>query len=63
MDANPNQFGEYMGLDVLDGTAYVAWMDSRHYYPANSLADAEKENIGFATVTFEAAVEPFIFAD
>ena len=60
--ANPNQFGEYMGLDVLDGTAYVAWMDSRHYYPA-STSEAEKENIGFATVTFEAVVDPFIFAD
>jgi len=60
--ANLNQFGEYMGLDVLAGTAYVAWMDSRHYYPA-STSEPEKENIGFATVTFEAVVEPFIFAD
>ncbi len=58
---NPNQFGEYMGLDVLDGTAYVAWMDSRHFYPSNT-TDSEKENIGFAAVTFSTADSP-IFAD
>jgi hypothetical protein len=58
---NPNQFGEYMGLDVLNGTAYVAWMDSRHYFPSNT-TEAEKENIGFATVTFTQAAPP-LFAD
>lgn len=58
---NPNQFGEYMGLDVLNGTAYIAWMDSRHYFPSNS-GESEKENIGFATVVF-ADPEPPLFAD
>jgi hypothetical protein len=59
--ANLNQYGEYLGLDVLDGTAYVAWMDSRHYYPTGT-SEPEKENVGFATVTFE-VLEPLIFAD
>jgi len=58
---NPNQFGEYMGLDVLNGTAYIAWMDSRQYFPSDS-GDGEKENIGFATVVFAVADTP-LFAD
>lgn len=50
---NPNQYGEYMGLDVHQGTAYVAWSDTRQYFPDGSQDAAnEQENIGFAKVTF-----------
>ncbi len=48
---NPNQYGEYLGLDVKNGKAYIAWTDSRHFYPGSS-TDAQKENIGFAVVDF-----------
>src|SRR6185436_10374593 len=27
---NPNQYGEYLGLDVKSGKAYMAWVDTRH---------------------------------
>ena len=60
-DRNPNQYGEYMGLDVLNGTAYIAWMDSRHYFPSNA-GESEKENIGFAKVVFGPPETP-LFAD
>jgi len=50
---NPNQYGEYMGLDVKGGKAYIAWTDSRHFYPGSS-TDPEKENVGFAVVDFGA---------
>ena len=33
---NPNQYGEYMGLDVHAGKAYLAWADTRHYFPGSS---------------------------
>ncbi|MCP4662429.1 MAG: exo-alpha-sialidase, partial [bacterium] len=46
---NPNQYGEYMGLDVLDGTAYVAWTDSRHYFPSFT-TESQDENVGFVKV-------------
>ncbi len=50
-NANPNQFGDYMGLDVVDGTAYVAWTDSRHYFPDDGAPSAiQVENVGFAKV-------------
>ncbi len=61
-NANPNQYGEYMGLDVVDGTAYLAWCDSRHFFPG-STSEAQKENVGFAKVTFGAAPETPLFAD
>ncbi|HEV8582661.1 MAG TPA: proprotein convertase P-domain-containing protein [Thermoanaerobaculia bacterium] len=48
---NPNQYGEYMGLDVKEGKAYLAWVDSRHFYPGSS-TNAQKENVGFAVVDF-----------
>lgn len=48
---NPNQYGEYMGLDVLNGKAYLAWSDTRHYFPG-STTNAQKDNLGFAVVTF-----------
>lgn len=60
-NANPNQFGEYMGLDVAGGVAYVGWMDSRQYFPSNP-GDGEMENVGFAKVTFSATDTP-LFAD
>jgi len=60
-NANPNQYGEYMGLDVVDDTAYLAWSDSRHFFP-NSSGDPQKENLGFTAVSFAPAESP-LFAD
>jgi len=54
---NPNQYGEYMGLDVKNGKAYMAWVDTRHFYPGSS-TNAQKENLGFAVVDFGAACVP-----
>ncbi|HEX4952581.1 MAG TPA: fibronectin type III domain-containing protein [Thermoanaerobaculia bacterium] len=54
---NPNQYGEYLGLDVKNGKAYMAWVDSRHFYPGSS-TNAQKENVGFAIVDFGAACTP-----
>jgi subtilisin-like proprotein convertase family protein len=54
---NPNQYGEYMGLDVKNGKAYVAWVDTRHFYPGSS-TNAQKENVGFAVVDFGGACTP-----
>lgn len=48
---NPNQTGEYMGLDVLGGKAYLAWCDTRHYFPG-STTEPQKDNLGFAIVDF-----------
>ncbi len=48
---NPNQYGEYMGLDVKNGKAYLAWVDSRHFFPGSS-TNPQKENVGFAIVDF-----------
>lgn len=48
---NANQFGDYMGIDARNGKAYVAWTDSRHFYPSFQ-TDAQRENIAFAVVTF-----------
>jgi subtilisin-like proprotein convertase family protein len=48
---NPNQYGEYMGLDVKNGKAYLAWVDSRHFFPGSS-TNPQKENVGFAVVDF-----------
>ncbi|HKI00788.1 MAG TPA: hypothetical protein VKK31_02295 [Thermoanaerobaculia bacterium] len=54
-DANParngNQLGDYMGVDARNGKAYVAWTDTRHFFP-DFQTDPQKENIGFAVVTF-----------
>ncbi|HYU34317.1 MAG TPA: proprotein convertase P-domain-containing protein [Thermoanaerobaculia bacterium] len=54
---NPNQYGEYMGLDVKNGKAYMAWVDTRHFYPG-SATNAQKENVGFAVVDFGGACVP-----
>jgi hypothetical protein len=56
-NSNPNQYGEYMGLDVLDGVAYVAWTDSRHFFPGSD-TEPQKENVGFTTVVFCQAEVP-----
>jgi subtilisin-like proprotein convertase family protein len=54
---NPNQYGEYMGLDVKNGKAYMAWVDSRHFYPGSS-TNTQKENVGFAVVDFGSPCVP-----
>lgn len=54
---NPNQYGEYLGLDVLDGQAYVAWTDSRHFFPTNA-GNAQRENVGFSKVELRDCVSP-----
>ncbi|HEX4953813.1 MAG TPA: sialidase family protein [Thermoanaerobaculia bacterium] len=55
---NPNigalQYGEYLGLDVVAGKAYLAWTDSRHFFPGSS-TEPQRENIGFAIVDFSAS--------
>ncbi|MGD2116382.1 MAG: hypothetical protein PVG07_15110, partial [Acidobacteriota bacterium] len=51
-NANPNQYGEYLGLDARDCKAYVAWTDTRHYFPSFS-TESQRENLGFAVVDFE----------
>lgn len=48
---NPNQYGEYMGLDVKNNKAYLAWVDTRGFYPGSS-TNAQKENVGFAVIDF-----------
>ncbi|MEM8963296.1 MAG: sialidase family protein [Acidobacteriota bacterium] len=48
---NPNQAGEYLGLDALGGKAYVSWSDTRMYFP-NFGSDPADENFGFAVVDF-----------
>lgn len=52
-NANPNQYGEYLGLDVHGGRAFVAWTDSRQFHPSFTLEE-QKENIGFVEVRFDA---------
>jgi hypothetical protein len=56
-NGNPNQFGEYMGLDVAGGKAHIAWTDTRHFYPGSS-TNAQKENVGFALIDFGAVGGP-----
>lgn len=48
---NVNQYGDYIGVDARNAKAYIGWTDSRHYYPAFQ-TDPQKENVGFAIVTF-----------
>ncbi len=49
---NPNQYGEYLGLDARNGKAYLAWTDTRHYFP-NQTSESQKENLGFTVVDFD----------
>jgi len=51
-NANPNQYGEYLGLDAQNCKAYLAWTDTRHFYPGSS-TESQAENVGFSTVDFE----------
>jgi hypothetical protein len=51
---NPNQYGEYLGLDAQNCKAYVAWSDTRHYFPSFT-SESQDENVGFAVVDFECA--------
>ena len=58
-NANPNQYGEYLGLDAQNCKAYLAWTDTRHYYPSFS-SESQEENVGFSVVDFECGTnEPF----
>ena len=45
---NPNQYGEYIGLDVKGSKAYVAWTDTRHFFPGFT-TESQKENIAVDT--------------
>lgn len=53
--ANPGasygQNGDHNGLDILNGKAYLAWSDTRHYFPGLT-TEPQKENVGFAVVDF-----------
>jgi len=49
VDFNPNQYGEYIGLDVQGSKAYVAWTDTRHFFPAFT-TESQKENIAADTL-------------
>jgi hypothetical protein len=49
---NPNQYGEYLGLDAGGCKAYLAWTDTRHFYPGFA-TESQAENLGFAVVDFE----------
>jgi hypothetical protein len=51
---NPNQYGEYLGVDAHNGTAWMAWTDTRKYFPSGT-SNTDKEDLGFATITFGAA--------
>lgn len=51
---NGNQYGEYLGLDATQGRAYVAWADTREFWP-NWTDRPEKENLGFARIDFGAS--------
>jgi len=48
---NPNQYGEYLGLDAQNNQAWLAWTDTRHYFPAFG-GNPQLENVGFAAVDF-----------
>jgi len=56
-NANPNQYGEYLGLDAQNCKAYLAWTDTRHFYPGSS-SNSQEENVGFSTVDFECGTGP-----
>lgn len=55
---NPNQYGEYMGVDAHNRVAYMAWSDTRQYYPG-STSNTQKDNVAFANVTFCSAPTGF----
>ncbi|HRC84025.1 MAG TPA: exo-alpha-sialidase [Thermoanaerobaculia bacterium] len=43
---NPNQYGEYLGVDLVGSTLSMAWTDTRHYYP-NFSTESQKENVAY----------------
>jgi len=51
-NANPNQYGEYLGLDAMGCKAYLAWCDTRHYFPSFG-SESQEENVGFSVVDCE----------
>ncbi|MEM6454587.1 MAG: sialidase family protein [Acidobacteriota bacterium] len=53
-NANPNQTGEYLGVDAFNNKVYLAWTDSRHYFPA-STTESQAENVGFTVIDFFSA--------
>lgn len=57
---NPNQYGEYLGLDVKGGKAFVAWTDTRHFFPG-SATNAQRENLGFASVDLNSGPITLVF--
>jgi len=61
-DASGMQTGEYIGLDVHDGTAYVSWTDSREFYPVFAVGNQDA-NVAFGKVEFEASSSSKIFSD
>ena len=56
-NANPNQYGEYLGLDARACKAYVAWTDTRHWFPSFT-SESQEENLAFAVVDFECGAGP-----
>jgi hypothetical protein len=54
---NPNQTGEYLGLDARGGKAYVAWSDTRHFFPSFT-TEPQQENLGFARIDFGVGTPP-----
>ncbi|HEV8581564.1 MAG TPA: fibronectin type III domain-containing protein [Thermoanaerobaculia bacterium] len=56
---NPNQWGEYLGLDTGGGKAYVAWSDTRHYFPSFA-TETQRDNVGFVVVDLGAVTPPDI---
>lgn len=54
---NPNQYGEYLGLDAQNCKAYMAWTDTRHYFPSFT-TESQEENLGFTVVDFMCGPPP-----
>lgn len=50
-NANGNNFGEYLGVDAHNRKTYMAWADTRQFYP-NNTTNTQKENLGHASITF-----------
>jgi hypothetical protein len=46
LNYNPNQYGEYLGVDVQGSKIAAAWTDTRHFF-AGSTSESQKENLGF----------------
>ena len=57
---NPNQYGEYLGVDAHAGKAWMAWTDSRSYYPNAGANASQKEDVAFATIDFGSCTLPTV---